>query len=467
MNQSTLFQDLLHRADLLRREQGGACLSAPFFLMAAAELCHRTYTGITPYDRNSYPESYEEERVRLLFQGIFKASGHLVGTALKRIAPQYDADFLTAFGDRLQATAEARGKKAVSADVALLWAIFALRTEHRPTARPAFQGDFSPQEALAAVDGALYDYVITENQKVIAQLEEKVAAATAKRDWKPAAAFTQPEELPRLLFSALTATDSEKEAGLELPCFFGRETPPLRLTFCQADGVYYVRDNGGALGQLKANTQTPAQLEAVWQRISPRLVAEGQELIGAFTQAQGFFRYLQTLIFVAHGDLYASQLQEEGLSCDPNETYPPAAQRQPLDVPALWGMLKERFYSGYDPHLGLYLTVGTTFALNSTFPSVAIATLEDGTLCLRDCRKGKLEGEIFETFYFNHEDLAPYGDYIRTFCRRFGAEWNQTEVVLFGTPATFAADFFRYMNLAVLLSELGRMIELPQEGGDR
>ena len=93
--------------------------------------------------------------------------------------------------------------------------------------------------------------------------------------------------------------------------------------------------------------------------------------------------------------------------------------------------------------------------------------MEDGSLRLSDHCKGKIEGEIFETFYFSNDDLTPYRSCIDRFCRRFGADFDGKDLSLTAKPEDFIPALFRFINLAVLLSDFGRMIELPEEGGSK
>ena len=76
---------------------------------------------------------------------------------------------------------------------------------------------------------------------------------------------------------------------------------------------------------------------------------------------------------------------------------------------------------------------------------------------ISDRKKGNIEGEIFESFYFGHDDISAYSDYINKFCQRFGAEFDGKNIWLVCRNEDVVKSLYSFINLAVLLSEFGRI----------
>lgn len=457
MNSSLLLKQLLDRAEVIRLECGASCLSAPCVLAAMAEKCQSPYEGITPLDAMEV-ENFEEERLRLLFRRVFRASGQLTAHVLKKNRAYDDTDFLQENTALLKAEMQQREKKFLTADLTFLAAIRALAPEHRPGATPEFRGDFSIAEILKETDEKIFDYVVTEIGAIQRRLQEKADRAKAIRDWRPAAKFMEPEELESAFYSSIQAETEGALLKISLPHFFGKDTA-LTLTLCFCDNCYFVHDNGCALSLLRQQTGTAERFDAVFDRIRKNLSAEGERVIGAFSQPWGFFHYLQTLIFVAHADLYWEQLDEQGLYCDPGIVFP--QKGEPLDHQQLLSALKENLSFCYDINTGLSLAIGTRYSLNSHWIAYQIETLSDA-IRIRDAYAGKLEGEILESFYWGHEDLRGYRAFIEPYLTRFGGELIEKDLCLSASKEDWLSALFRFINLAVLCSELGRLIDLPE-----
>jgi hypothetical protein len=89
-------------------------------------------------------------------------------------------------------------------------------------------------------------------------------------------------------------------------------------------------------------------------------------------------------------------------------------------------------------------------------------TLADGRIRISDARKGKLEGQILEQFYWDHDDVAPYGKFISRMAERFGGKFDGQDVYVTEKTGRFFQAMMKFFNLAVLLSEFGHDIDAPR-----
>lgn len=454
MNRSLLLIELTERAEALRAKKGASALSAHHLLAAIAEKCGTPYEGLTPLDDKEV-EPFEEERLRYLFKRIFRGSGQLIARFYQMDQGFRVADFFECQGPLMAEIAAARGKRSLTADLAFLAALACLGADHRPAVNAAFKDDLSIPDLLRETDENIYDYTIAAIGAIQERLQKKADRAKALRDWRPAAKFMEPEALEKAFYAALQV--QKEQHGLRLPHFFGEEKP-LTLTFGFSEGCWYVHDNGDALSCLKER----GNFDAVFARIRKNLSVEKGRIIGSFSQPWGFFHYLQTLVFAAHGDLYWQQLDEEGLYCDSDISFP--RESEDFDFDALLSSLKEKLTFDYDEQMGLTLGIGMHYSLNSGFARFAIRSREEGLL-LSDARQGATEGEILENFFWGHEDIGAYRAYLAPYLARFGGEIAENALCLKTAEKNWLPALFRFFNLAVLCSELGRLIDLSEVKG--
>lgn len=462
MNHSELLKDIIDIASNVHKEAGTEYVSAPCIIVAAAQFCNREYKGLTEYDDLFYPEWYEEERLRYLCKKVLKGSGGLVSSfiksKLKKDYIQYDTDFLSEYAEELETEALKREKNTLSADAVLLVAVKSLKPEHR-LATADFKADFSVSEVLAEVDKNVYSYVIYEIDDIMAKLRAKSDQAKTKRDWKPATKFAEPKEMLRMIFDAVKSEITENSLKMIIPCFF-HESCELRLVITHFDGVYYVHDDASAVAVLRKNTQDDKKFLSVFDTINKKLSLKGDKILGAFCQVSSLLHYLQVLIFVANGDLYYENLDEEGLYSDSDIPYVPEEQGESFDAEKLLEKIKQSVFYGYDENKGLYLGLDMIYSFNNTTVSYLVETMDDGTLKISDNKKGCFEGEIFETLYGCYDDITPFSDCINKFCKRFGAYFDGENVSITTNVDDFTSAIYRFISLAVLLSELGRLIDL-------
>ncbi len=459
MNYSRLSQDILKIADEIMLQSGEEYLSARVVVMAIAQLCNSPYMGITKYDDRPYPEYYEEERLRYIFKKLFKGTPNIISHLLKkRGSVNIDNEFSQKLNTACEITATNRGKKEIAAEYILLNTVLLLPYDQRVGVNAQYSGDFSISEILADVDENIYDFVIRSAKKVMLDLEKKLADVTAKRDWKPAEKFAEPQELLDQICQFIKTEYSKKELTVTVPCFFGAENADLILSIGYYNGVYSVHDNGSALKVLKKNTE---KFSIVFNRVKNNLSLDGENIVCNFCQWHTFLHYLQILIFVSHADLYYENLREEGLKCDNDRTFE-YGEEIPKDLFSRWQ--EDALYCKYHPDCGVMLGIYTTYSRNSTTVSFRFEKTENGVK-ISDNRIGKTEGEIFESFYWNNNNISQYSEFINRFCKRFGCVFDGENISLtFKYENSFVADFLSFLNLAVLLSELGDMIELPKAG---
>lgn len=452
MNPTIFLKHLTEQAERIQRELALPCLTATCLLMAMAEHCAQKYQGLTPYDHGEFPP-FEEERLRFLFKRVFRGSGTLLYRGFRANRAADTADFFKENTALLQKVLQERGGTLLSADLAFLAAVKALEPACRPSANPAFREDFSIADTLAMTDREIYDDVIAELGHLQQALQEKADRAKALRDWRPAAKFMEPEALEKAFYAALQV--QKEQYGLLIPHFFGEEKP-LRLTFGFWEGCWYVHDNGCALSCLRER----GNFDAIFARIRKNLSVEEGRIIGAFSQPWGFFHYLQTLVFAAHADLYWAHLDEQGLHCDPDISFP--QESEDFDFDALLRSLGEKITFGYDEQLGSTLFIGTRYSLNSHSVGFRFE-LSDEEVCIRDAFAHQLEGSILESFYWGHEDPEVCRADFEPYLNRFGATLSEKELSLKAPSENWIPALFRFFNLAVLCSELGRLIDLEEE----
>jgi hypothetical protein len=135
-----------------------------------------------------------------------------------------------------------------------------------------------------------------------------------------------------------------------------------------------------------------------------------------------------------------------------------ADQADPLDAAALLDELKNSIHFDYDENKGLYYWLDTNYSFSSGRASFLVETLERKRIRISDKNKGKIEGEIFEAFYWDNDDISPYSKFLSKITARFGAEFDGRDVFLSDKAENLFPAMVKFFNLAVLLSEFGHDI---------
>ncbi|MBO5747355.1 MAG: hypothetical protein J6S13_09775 [Clostridia bacterium] len=463
MQYSQLFEDLVLRAKVIHKQEETECVSPVCFLLAVCELCASQYRGLTDYDRLDYPELFEEERLRFVFEYAIRVKPSLIKMHLKSksrgLLRKYDVDFLNTYSSQLELIAEKRGKKAVSADVGFLVALQALAPDDR-LASSRCDKAFDANEILFSIDKRIYGYVMREMNIVNERLITKYQLAVDKHNWMPALKIGEPKELRLKFFKFIRCDVSTDRVTLVFPEFFGVVGEALKVTVVRYDGLYYIHDNECTLKRLFEKVNSPEKYSEVLQSIKSNLSFDGRRVIARFADARGLLRYLGILLLVANADLYYDRLDEPGLNSDCGVVLPSEESFEAFDFSELLKGLKQRVYCSFDENCGTKLTVGLPYSLNDENASFLIETFEDRSARLSDARKGEV-GEIFDSFFFGNDSLEPYKDYINSVCEGFGVLFDGRNLYLptnGNTPDEVFRALFKFMNVAVVLSEFGRII---------
>ncbi len=459
MNYSELLNDVINMAEQVQKETGMKCVSAACIIVAVARLCAENYKGLTKYDDVLYPEAFEEERLRYLFKTVFKGGPGVIGvlmkSRLKKDSAKLDIDFLTEYKAELEAEATKRCAKVIPSDLVLLVAIKSLDPELRMS-KPEFAVDFSVYDTLKAVDNGVCEYVMTETESVIGKLKAKQQQAEKIIKKRPAMKFAEPEEVLSLLSELITTEITDKSLKIHIKGFFNG-TDDLTLVITRQDGAYYVHDDASSLAVLQKNSGE--NFQKVLDAIKGKLSLNEGRVLGAFCTASTLLHFIQVLIFVANGDLYYKDLDAE-LYSDNDINYVSADMGESFDANELIDEIKKSISCRYDEEKGLILALDMIYSYNNSTVSYLVETFER-TLKISDNRKGCFEGEIFESLYARFDDIKPFKGYIEVYCKRFGADFDGESVSISSNTSQFATDMLKFINLAVLLSELGRMIEIP------
>lgn len=315
-------------------------------------------------------------------------------------------------------------------------------------------------DLLRDADENIYDYVMEQIGAVCAALTQKADEAKAIRDWKPAAKFAEPEELASAFFANIEKTVENNVLTLKIPKFFGAAA--LKLSIHRSGDLYYIHDNGCALRHLKKQVKDEKRLQRILKKVCHSCWISKGRITDRFLRAEQFLYYLQKLVFVAHGDLYYTKADCRLIPGEKGYVFVEAAQAESLEEAALLTQLRNCITFDYDENTGLFYWLNMRYPIASVRSSFLLETLEKGKVRISDARKGKTEGELFEAFYWDHEDLAPHRKWISKLADRFGAEFDGRDVYLTDKQENFPNAMVRLFSLAALLSEFGHNIEVSK-----
>ncbi len=454
-----LVKILLEKANAIQEEFGAAQLCPAHVAAAAADFCKVPYTGFAVSDTTGQPR-FEEERLRYLMAKEVKLSSYfrmnLRQNAKKGIE---EAAFDLEACARLAAL---RGAPLLSADVVVLCVLLQLPDAYQSTVRTVrTQNDVLV--LLDDTDRHIYDYVIEQTQKLSQALQQKAWEAAALRDWKPAAKFAQPADLAAMFFAKAETVLCGNVLTLKLPKFFGRAG--LKLSIHKAGALYYIHDYGCAVQHLEKQVQNAESCGRILDKVCHHSFLEGRRVTGSFCDGRGFLRYLQMLVMVAQAGLYHTKLQRRLYPREKGYAYVHPSKAEPMDEAALLEILRGGVGFGYDEQQGLYCWADVRASLNTSRIFFLLETLEDGQVRISDRKKGKFEGEIFENFYWSHDDIGPYGKFVETLAAHFGGRFDGRDVYLMGKQGDFAPLLLRFFNLAMVISEFGNGIPVPRRKG--
>ncbi len=455
MKYSELLESILAKAEEWRKERGFRHLSAALIVAACSEFRFSEYTG---QNETYYPELYEEERLRYVYKKLFKLGGNLRAPYMSKLTQRPDElDVLFDFCQS-EEIAKKRGKDILSADLVFLSALSMLPPQDRYCV-PAYREALDVEQLMREIDANIYGYVVDQLSVVSAKLQKRLEEAIARRDWHPAKKFAEPEAVSHQFFDSVKVEYVDDILNLKIPHFFGEDELVLSIHWCK--DAYYFHDNGCSFRVLKKNVGNEEKAERIIKKTCHPQWIKGKKIIGVFTDSRHFLYLLQRLIFIAHGDLYFRRLTRPIYLPNPEADYLDQSLAEPFDWRGLLNEFKEKLSFGYEEKCGLYFHVGTTYSLFSTSVSFLMETVEQ-SVRISDRLKGKTEGEIWEAFYWNHDDIQPYKRILSRYLKRFGAGLEGKDLYLEDSCEHWLPALFRFINLAVLLSEFGHEIELEK-----
>ena len=459
MKRTELLETILERAEAMRAEFNSEALRLFHVAAAFAEFCATQYTGFCVSDKSVYPNWYEEERLRLLYGKTLKYTSifrHRLGKRIREGGREKTFGF--AFCEKIAAQ---RNNDVLSADLVLLCVLTELGQDYHPFYRERIDEE-TIIPLLEYADDNVYGYTAKSIEAICGSLMEKANWAAAKRDWKPAAKFVEPEMLIRLALEGIETGRSGNVMTIKIPKFFG--SAGLTLSIHRVDDVYYVHDNRCALRHLARVIRDAEKYERAVRKVCHTCRIDKGRITGSFSNPAGFMYYIKDLVFVAQADLYYPRAMRQLCIRDRGYAYIPADRAEPFDDAELLGMLRESVNAYYDEMCGLCLWLRAGNSPFQTRYSFLVENLDDHRIRFSDRLKGQYEGELLEPCYWYHEstDISGYCRFFDRFAERFGAEFDGQNIYLTEKTKNFQPALFRFFQLAVLVSAVGHSIALPK-----
>lgn len=456
MTHTALLTAILEKANAVKNELNYDYLCASHIAAAVADFCTTKYIGLD-FSTYCYPR-FEEERLRYVFSREVKLTAYF-RMRLRQNAKHgiQEEEFDLSCCEQI---AVLRCAPMLSADIVFLCALSKLHESYQGAVRTA-SSDQAVIALLQETDTNIYDYVIEKIEDIRCTLKKKADEAAAIRDWKPANKFTEPEVLARMFFEKIEKRISENVLTLKFPKFFG--STDLKVSIHKAANIYYVHDNSCAIRHLSKQVKDQQKRDRIIKRVCHSCWIDKGSITGSFCSCFRFFYYLQRLVLIAHADLYYTRAERPLYCKEKGCIYVGAKNAEPLGEAELLETLKGGIGFCYDENQGLYYWVDAKCSLSSGRTAFLMETLEDGHIRISDRRKGNIEGELFEGFYWDNDDIAPYSKFVSKLATRFGAEFDGRDVYLTDKKDNFYKAILRFFNLAVLLSEFGQDIAVPKK----
>lgn len=457
MTLTELSKWILDKADSIKKQCHAQALCASHIAVAVAEFCKTKYVGFSISDMTYLPSRFEEERLRYLFSKEVKLTSYF-NIRLSKNTKEYvqeepfDMDFC-------QRIASLRDTQILSSDVVFLCALSKLHESYRPAVRSA-GSEASIMLLLQDADANIYSYVIEQISAICSELKKKSDEAVARRDWKPAAKFTEPENLAAMFFEKIQHQVSGNIAVLKFPNFFGAAN--LKLSIHKAKDIYHIHDNGCTIQYLSKQLGDQRKLERVLKKVCHCCRISNRRIVGNFVTARSFLYYLQRLILIANADLYYTKLQEVFYPEDTSDTYIDAKNADPMDICALLRELKSSINFHYDENQGLYYWLETSYPFADVRCTYQIETLDQHFVHIRDARKGNTQGQVFEAFYWDNDNIARYSKFIIKITDRFGCKFNGTDIGITDKKDQIFRAMLRFFSACVILSEFGHTITVSK-----
>lgn len=462
MKYTELLGVILEKANRVKEEFSSKYLCASHIVVAVTDFCRTKYTGFSVSDMTYWPSRFEEERLRYLFVKETRTANYFRMRLSHNAKNGVKEEAIDLNG--CERIAELRKAEVLSSDVVFLYALANIHESYRRGVQTV-NADESIMARLQDVDLNVYDYVVAQIGDVCSALKKKADEAAAIRDWKPAAKFAGPEELPQLAFAGIEIKRTGNIITVKIPKFFGNTG--LTLSIHRVDGIYYLHDNRCALRYLVRMLRDTDQYERAVRKVCHSARIDKGRITGSFAGVTGFMYYLKDLVFVAHADLYYPRAKHQLCFKDKGYVYIPDDKAEPFDEAELINIFKESVSAYYDEDEGLCCWLKAGNSPFQTRYSFLVETLDDGRIRFSDRRKGKYEGELLEPCYWYHEstDISSYSRLFTKFANRFGGEFDGKNLYLTAKSKDFQYALFQFFQLAVLVSRLGHSIALPKIKG--
>lgn len=457
MKHSTLLKKILENAEKIRVESGGKHLCASFIVAAVCDFCSCDYNNSEMRDD---AERFEEERLRYAYSQIIKIRGSIGKIYIRKVslAPEIlDKEFDFTECEKI---AETRGKIRVSADVVFLIAIKSIPAQYK-LCRSSYRGEFSVIDFLSDIDANIYAYAVELIEGVYKRFKEKKEQAIYFRDWKPARKFAEPEELKKQFFGMIKTEFSGKILHITIPFFFGDDA--LKLSVHKIGDAYHLHDNGCAMNHLKKNVEDQEKYERILKKVCGEQWIGEKRVTDRFSQTYYLFRYLHRLVLIANADLFYSRMVKRHYDGFDRCYYKNEEKAENFKAEELVQKIKKSIGIHYDEYKGILMWSGISYVNSTRNACYLLETLDNNKVKISDGHKGHWEGYIFENFEWVCGNIKQYSRIVKKYTKRFGAVFEDEDVYLIDDCENWVQAWMKYINVGVLLSELGSCIRLPKK----
>ena len=470
MKHTELLSEILAKAEKVKIDYNGKELSAYHIAIAFAEFCSTEYTGFSVSDKTFFPNRYEEERLRLIYDKVLRNRSYFK-LKLKK-ALKDGPEKLTPFDFGIcEKFAVLRNNDILSSDLVLLCVFKELKQECNPIFRVEVNDD-TIIPLLEYIDSNVYDYTIKSIEAVCKKLMEKSNVAAA-RGAISVAKFAEPEELRKQLFNNIFTNYENNVLNITIPKFL-RGTD-LKLSIYKVKDCYVIHDNGCAIKSLSLRIDS-IKIQKVLDLIWGKSNLQDNKIFTEFTNVKDVLYFIQELILTANADLYYEYFKEETFGrrryIEPCSFLENEQHAKEFDANKFISTLKDTVTTHYDETKGLLIRFDSKYCNCSYGIKVLIETLDNKTVRFSDAYKNKKyeTGEMLEAFYFgsDNQEKDMYYEVIQKLAAPFGMAIDMTSSILFpeyggyqhnhknpymlSNADNWLSDFYRFMNSAVLIS---------------
>lgn len=481
MEHTELLDKILGKAEDIKNEFNCKELYAIHIAIAFSEFCATEYIGFSVSDKTAYPNWYEEERLRLIYGKILKNSFYF-RVLFKKKLREKTADYYSFDFNYCEKIAALRNNNVLSSDLVLLCVLNELADDYSVIYKETVN-DYTIIPLLEYIDENIFDYTAKAVDSVCNKLKEKANIAMLKRDWKPAAKFSEPEDIKKQLLDSVKINCEDNILHITIPGFL-RGTD-LKLNVYKIKDCYIVNDNASAVKSLSTridNNKIRKILNLIWGESN----LNNNIIFTKISDAKSILYFIQEVILTANADLYYEYFNvEEAMhhhyieSCCVMES---EQQTEAFDLNTFLEALKESIVIYYNEDKGTEICLDAKYCHCSYGIKVLIETLNDGSLRFSDGYKNqKYEtGEMLEAFYFNstNEYDNMYYEIMQKISKPFGMAFDMNSSINFpeyggfrhnhknpymlSTTNNWLNDFYKFLNCAVMISVVSERINFEK-----